>query len=210
MTSTLAPHLAGLLAIWILAVVSPGPAFLMLSQLAAGRSRAAALGAALGITTGAMAFATLTLWGLGVLIVQIAWLGTALRIAGALYLVYLGLMLFHSAAAERADEAAPLPPGEDFAAGLRIGLITSLTNPKAIAFFLSLFAVALPPDLTAGDKAVLLAIGFAIELGWYVFVALVLSTGVLRRLYGRARKTLDRVLGAALLLLGVRLGAMDR
>ena len=210
MSDAFAPHLAGLLAIWMLAVVSPGPAFLVLSQLAAARSRAAALGAALGIAAGAIVFAALTLWGLGVLITQIAWLGTALRIAGAVYLVYLGLSMFNAAAGEPVEEAVPVPPGRDALAGLRIGLLTALTNPKAIAFFLSLFAVALPPHLTAGDKVLLLACGFTIELGWYVLVAFALSSGALRRLYRQAREPIDRVLGAALLLLGVRLGAADR
>ena len=210
MSDAFAPHLAGLLAIWLLAVVSPGPAFLVLSQLAAGRSRAAALGAALGIATGAIVFAALTLWGLGVLVTQIAWLGTALRIAGAIYLIYLGLSLFQAASGDGPERPAEPAAGADALAGLRIGLLTALTNPKAIAFFLSLFAVALPPGLTAGDKAMLLGFGFAIELGWYVLVAFALSTGTLRRLYRAARKPIDRVLGAALLLLGVRMGAVDR
>lgn len=210
MSSTLAPHLAGLLAIWTLAVVSPGPAFLVVSQLAAGRSRAAGLGAALGITTIAIAYAALTLWGMGVLVTQVAWLGTALRIAGAIYLVYLGLLIFQAAATAPEAQPAGVPAARDFAAGLRIGALTGASNPKAIAFFLSLFAVALPPDLTAADKGFLLACGFGIELGWYVFVALALSTGALRRAYRAARKPIDRVLGAALLLLGVRLGAVDR
>ena len=206
MESSFAPHLAGLLAIWMLAVVSPGPAFLVITQLAAGRSRAAALGASLGIALGAILFAALTLWGLGVLVTQIAWLGTALRIAGAVYLVYLGLSMFQAAASEPAEATQPVAAADDAMRGLRIGLLTALTNPKAIAFFLSLFAVALPPDMSALEKAVLLASGFAIELGWYVFVACALSTGVLRRGYARARKPLERLLGAALLLLGVRLG----
>src|SRR5262245_47456969 len=145
MDPTAFSDLLGVLAIWLLAVVSPGPAFLVLSQLAAGRSRAAALGAALGIALGAVLFAALTMWGLAVVVTQIAWLGTLLRVAGAVYLVYLGLGLFHAASAERSEAPAPRERGADEAAGLRIGLITALTNPKAIAFFLSLFAVALPP-----------------------------------------------------------------
>jgi threonine efflux protein len=198
--------LAGVLAIWLLAVVSPGPAFLVLSQLAAGRSRAAGLGAALGIALGAILFATLTMWGLGVLVTKIAWLGNALRIAGAIYLIYLGLSLFHGAS-QPAPESTPVAAGgKDALAGLRIGLLTALTNPKAIAFFLSLFAVALPPDLPLAAKLTLLAAGFSIELGWYVLVAFALSTGWLRTRYARARTTIDRVLGAVLLLLGVRLG----
>jgi threonine efflux protein len=199
--------LYGVLAIWLLAVVSPGPAFLVLSQLAVGRSRAAALGAAVGIASGAMLFAALTLWGMGVLITQIAWLGTALRIAGAIYLVYLGLSLFHSASQAATSQPVRSASAGDALAGLRIGLVTAMTNPKAIAFFLSLFAVALPPALPLAGKLTLLAAGCVIELGWYVLVALALSTGRLRALYAKARITIDRVLGAVLLLLGVRLGA---
>lgn len=205
MEASLLSDLAGVFAIWLLAVVSPGPAFLVLSQLAAGRSRAAALGGALGIALGAMLFATLTLWGLAVVVTQIAWLGTALRVAGALYLVYLGLSLFTSAEGPPAEQREATHEG-DVLAGFRTGLLTSLTNPKAIAFFLSLFAVALPAGLTLAGKLTLLAGGFAIEISWYVLVAFVLSTGRLRALYARARKGIDRLLGAALVLLGVRLG----
>ncbi|APV49902.1 hypothetical protein BWI17_09530 [Betaproteobacteria bacterium GR16-43] len=199
--------LAGVLAIWLLAVVSPGPAFLVLSQLAAGRSRAAALGAALGIALGAALFATLTLWGLAVVVTQIAWLGTALRLAGAVYLVYLGLALFQSSSAETPAAPQSHRGGADFVDGLRIGSLTAITNPKAIAFFLSLFAVAVPPSLTVSGKLALLAAGFSIEIGWYVAVALVLSTGRLRAVYARARKGIERFLGAALVLLGVRMGS---
>jgi threonine efflux protein len=206
MEASLIADLAGVFAIWLLAVVSPGPAFIVLSQLAAGRSRAAALGAAFGIALGAMVFAVLTLWGLAVVVTQIAWLGTALRVAGALYLVYLGLALFTSAA-ERLPEPPKATREGDTFAGFRTGLLTSLTNPKTIAFFVSLFAVALPPALTLAGKLVLLAGGFTIEISWYVLVALALSTGRLRALYARARKGIERLLGAALVLLGVRLGS---
>ena len=201
--------LAGVLAIWILAVVSPGPAFLVLSQLAIGRSRAAAFGAAFGISLGAILFAALTLWGFSAVVTQIAWLGTALRIAGAVYLVYLGLALFQAASGSPEAEVEPAGREGDLRSGFRIGFLTAITNPKAIAFFLSLFAVALPPALDTPAKLTLLAAGFAIELGWYLLVACALSTGWPRRAYARARRTIDRLLGAALLLLGVRLG-VDR
>jgi threonine/homoserine/homoserine lactone efflux protein len=197
--------IAGVLAVWLLAVVSPGPAFLVLSRMAAGRSRAAALGTALGIALGALLFAALTMWGLAVVVTRISWVGYALRIAGAAYLVYLGIALLRSHPGAQLDVAATGPG--DAVHGLRTGLLTALTNPKAIAFFLSLFAVALPPDLTTGGKVFLLAAGFMIELGWYALVALALSTRRLRESYARMRTAIDRVLGSALIALGVRLGA---
>jgi len=197
--------IAGVLAVWLLAVVSPGPAFLVLSRMAAGRSRAAALGTALGIALCALLFAALTMWGLAVVVTQISWLGWALRIGGAIYLIYLGISLWRSHAGPKTE--IPAPPGRDALQGVRVGFLTGLTNPKAIAFFLSLFAVALPPDLTTAGKVLLLTAGFAIELGWYVLVAFALSTTRLRGAYGRSRKAIDRVLGSALVALGIRLGA---
>lgn len=196
----------GVLAVWLLAVVSPGPAFLVLSRMAAGRSRAAALGTALGIALCALLFAALTMWGLAVVVTRISWLGYALRIAGAAYLVYLGVTLLLSKGPAATPLAAPAA-GSDALHGLRVGFLTGLTNPKAIAFFLSLFAVALPPDLPPAGKVVLLAAGFAIELGWYALVAFALSTQRLREAYARMRTVIDRVLGSALVALGVRIGA---
>jgi threonine/homoserine/homoserine lactone efflux protein len=196
----------GVLAIWLLAVVSPGPAFLVLGRMAAGRSRAAAFGTALGIATCALLFAALTLWGLAIVVTRVSWVGYALRIAGAIYLVYLGICLLRSSGGAASLEGAT-PAAGDLRHGFRVGFLTGLTNPKAIAFFLSLFAVALPPDLGPADKLTLLAAGFGIELGWYALVAFALSGRAMRAAYARMRKAIDRVLGSALVILGVRIGA---
>jgi threonine efflux protein len=203
----LLPEVAGLLAIWMLAIVSPGPAFLVVSQAAVSRSRPTAFGVALGISVGTIIYAALTLWGFTAVVAQVAWVGTMLRIAGALYLIYIGLLLFQSAGSSSAEAEVPSELRGNARSGFRLGMLTALTNPKSIAFYLSLFAVALPPNMPNGEKLVLLASGFVLEIAWYSLVATVLSTGGPRRIYARAKRTIDRVLGAALLLLGVRLGA---
>ena len=198
------PEMFGVLAIWTLAVMSPGPAFLVLSQLAAGRSRTTAFGASLGIALVAVTFAALTMCGLAVIVAKVGWLVTALRIAGAFYLIYLGLSLFRNSGE---PHAAGEPPSSAraFLAGLRTGILTAAGNPKAIAFFLSLFVVALPHDLTNAAKIELLVSGFVIEVVWYALVGTVLSTPWVRGKYARARSTIERVLGSALVLAGVRM-----
>ncbi len=154
-----------------------------------------------------MLFAVLTLHGLAAVVARIAWIGYALRIAGACYLVYLGISLWRSTRAADGPEARAAQQGGDLWHGLRVGFLTGLTNPKAMAFFLSLFAVALPPGLDGTGQAVLLACGFGIELGWYSLVAFALSTRRLREGYARMRKVIDRALGSVLVMLGLRLGA---
>ncbi len=198
------PEMLGVLAIWALAVISPGPAFLVLSQAAAGRSRSAAMGVSVGIAMVAVTYAALTMWGLAVLVAEIGWLAAALRIAGALYLIYLGLSLFRNSGEAAGEANAPSGAGR-FMIGVRTGMLTAAGNPKAIAFFLSLFAAVLPHDLSFGAKLELLVAGFMIEMSWYMLVASVLSTQWVRRQYARARATIDRVLGSALVLAGVRM-----
>lgn len=131
--------------IWLLAVVSPGPNFLIVSQLSGARSRAAGMGATVGVSSGALAYASLTLFGLGFVLNQMAWLHDPIRIAGGAYLIYLGIKSWLGArkpppVADFADTA----PGH-FAHGLRVGLLTQLANPKSIAFCVGLFAAAVPP-----------------------------------------------------------------
>jgi threonine/homoserine/homoserine lactone efflux protein len=200
------PGMWAVLGIWLLAVVSPGPAFLVLSQAAAGRSRATAFGVSLGIALVAVGYAALTMCGLAIVVAEIGWLMTVLRLAGGLYLVYLGLTLF-TARDEAPVAIERIASRRDFASGLRTGVITAAGNPKAIAFFLSLFVVALPHDLSVAAKVQLLASGFVLEMGWYSVVGAVLSTAWVRGRYARARATINRVLGSALVLAGIRVSA---
>ena len=198
------PEMWGVLAIWLLAVMSPGPAFLVLSQLAAGRSRATAAGASLGIAIVATTFAALTMCGLAVVVAEVGWLASALRIAGAFYLIYLGLTLFKESGGQ-SSAVGEASGGRDFVAGLRTGMLTAASNPKGIAFFLSLFVVALPHDLSLAAKVELLLAGFSIEMGWYALLGTVLSAPWVRLRYARARATIERVLGSALVLAGVKM-----
>ena len=86
-----------------------------------------------------------------------------------------------------------------------MGIIVNLTNPKVIAFFVGLYAVAIPPDAPLWTKVGVLAGGFAIEILWYGLVILLLSTRPVRRAYERLRYWIERVMGAVLAAFGLRL-----
>ncbi|MHB1216805.1 MAG: LysE family transporter [Alphaproteobacteria bacterium] len=83
--------------IWFLAVVSPGPNFLIASQMSVARSRAAGMGATVGVSSGALTYAALTLSGLSIMLDQMAWLHDPIRIAGDVYLVHLGIKSWRGA-----------------------------------------------------------------------------------------------------------------
>lgn len=207
----MSPHgiIIGATLIWLAAVVSPGPNFLVVSRLALSRSRRSAIGATFGIAIGSLIYAALTMFGLSVLILRFAWLGDTIRIVGGAYLVWLGIQAWRArpehlnpAAAEAVDGATSL------LRGLRVGFLTEITNPKGIAFFLGLFAAAVPDSTPLWAKLVVLSAGGVIELAWYTAVAFVLSSGPMLAGYQRVRRTVDRVLGTLLIVLGLKV-ALD-
>ena len=199
------PVILGASLIWLAAIVSPGPNFLVVSRLAFARSRRAALGATLGIAAGSLIYAALTMFGLSVLLLSFAWLGETLRLLGGAYLVWLGLEAWRTREVPTgAEDGAIAPAARRSAGGFRIGFLTEITNPKAIAFFLGLFAAALPAATPLWVKLAVLAIGGIMEIAWYAIVAVVLASGPMRRQDQRLRRRIDRVLGALLIALGLK------
>lgn len=191
--------------IWALAVLSPGPNFLIVSQLSVARSRMAGVGATLGVATGAVTYASLTMFGLSVVLDKVAWLHDPIRIAGGAYLVYLGIKTWRGARNPPPQAALAAAASGHFRQGFRVGLLTALTNPKSIAFFVGLFAAAVPPSTPLWAKLAILAAGGTVEVGWYTLVATTLSSGRARALYLHAKAAIDRTVGGLLVLLGMRL-----
>lgn len=191
--------------IWFAAIVSPGPNFLVVSRLALSRSRRSAIGAAIGIAVGSLIYAALTMFGLGVLIVRFGWLGDAIRIAGGAYLVWLGIEAWRAGPTHQLPDAADAAGnGTSLARGFRTGLLTEITNPKGIAFFLGLFAAAVPEATPPWAKLTLLSTGGVIEVAWYTAVSFALSSGPMLIGYQKARRTVDRALGTVLIALGLK------
>jgi RhtB (resistance to homoserine/threonine) family protein len=193
--------------IWLAAVVSPGPNFLVVSRLALSRSRRSAIAATVGITVGSLIYAALTMFGLSVLILRFAWLGDTIRIAGGAYLVWLGIQAWRA----RSDNPAADKEVHGVTSmrhGLRVGFLTEITNPKGIAFFLGLFAAAVPETTPLWAKLAVLSAGGTIEFAWYTAVSLALSSGPMLAGYLKVRRTVDRVLGTLLIALGLKV-ALD-
>lgn len=82
--------------ITVLAVISPGPDFAMVTRNSLLLSRRAGVLTALGIGLGVLIHVTYTLVGVGLLIQQSLWLFNAIKLAGAAYLVYLGVKMLRT------------------------------------------------------------------------------------------------------------------
>ena len=194
-------QLAAFLGVSAVVIVTPGQdtALTIRNTLLGGRR--AGVGTAVGVVSGQLAWALATSVGLAALLLASAPLFTAIRLAGAAYLVVLGAQALVAAVRARAHEDR-LPRRRSSA--VRQGLLSNLGNPKMAVFFTSLL-----PQF-ASSFAGMLSLGLlfaAVTLSWLSLYALAVAraSGLLRKT--RVRRALDAVTGLALVALGLRVAA---
>lgn len=197
--------LAGVLAALTVGVISPGPSFVMVARTAVSASRSNGLAAALGMGTGGVLFALTALLGLQAVLLALPSLYLALKIAGGLYLAYLGLRIWASARQALLVAGSFSVGSNTLRRSLTLGFVTQVSNPKTAVVYASVFAAFLPPAPSVGFGCALLAMVFAIETSWYSVVALALSSERPRRAYLRFKSGIDRTAGGVMMLLGLRL-----
>ena len=206
---TASASLGAVALIWFAACVVPGPDFLLLSRIALRHARRAGLHAAIGIACGIALWGLAGFFGIHALFAAAPWLYLALKLGGGAYLVFLGARLLLGSFT-RATEAAPPPPRRLSAGGaFTAGLAPNLANPKAALFTASLFAAAMPAHPTVPLGLAAVGIMAAESVAWYAAVVFALTTPAAALAFGRARRWIDRVVGAAFVGLGARL-AFDR
>lgn len=185
-------------------VVSPGPNFALISRLAISGVPRTAHGATLGLALAATLYAVLSMTGLAMVLSRIGWLAGFVQIAGGFFLIYLGLQSWIRSNVSKPKSSKVLA-GDTFERGLILGLLINLSNPKAIAFFVSLYAVAIPAETGLGAKSAILLIGFGMEVLWYTIVVAILSTGPARAVHNRFGLWFERTLGTVLIVFGISL-----
>jgi threonine/homoserine/homoserine lactone efflux protein len=187
----------------LLAVISPGPSFLITAQTAVARSRLDGVKIAFGLGAGTLVWSTAALLGLNVLFRLHHWLFVGMKIAGALFLLWIAIQIFR-----HAHMAIDMSQGNGAAAKrnpfLR-GFLTQISNPKVAVFFGSIFVAIMPKDVPGWMMVALAAIFTINEISWYTLVSLCFGSAPVRRFYLGAKKWIDRVTGFFLGALSFRI-----
>jgi threonine/homoserine/homoserine lactone efflux protein len=193
-------HLLPFLAISAIVVVTPGVDMALVTKNALLHGRAAARATALGVNLGIFIWTLGAALGLAAVIAASAAAFMAIKLVGALYLIYLGLRALLGSAEPTAIPAR----GSAF----RQGLASNLLNPKIAVFFTSLLPQFVDAQHARPEDLLLLGVLFnCMGVVWLLTYAELAARGrdVLRR--PRVKRTLDRLSGVALVALGVRLAA---
>jgi RhtB (resistance to homoserine/threonine) family protein len=195
------------LAISILLIAIPGPDTAVVTKNALLGGRRGGVLSALGVSTGLTVWTLAAALGIATLLRASEAAVLALKIAGALYLIWIGIQMLR-ARDPLAESTGPRTTSG--AKALRQGLLSDLGNPKIAVFFTSFLpqfvhggAVFLPLLVLGGLFAVL-------TLAWLAAYALLIgrSSALLRR--PGVRKVVDRVTGVVLIAFGVRLALEHR
>lgn len=211
-------NFAAFLGVSILVIVAPGQdtALIIRNTLVGGRGGGVATAA--GVVTGLATWTVATSAGLAALLVASQPLFLLVRLAGATYLVYLGLQALRAALFARGRPGSPSPSGGGSGWGplrrsvaYRQGLLSNLGNPKIVVFFLSLLPQFIDRGQASFGRLLLLGLIFcSITLTWLTLYAVVVARmgDFLRR--DRVRRSLEATTGLVLIGLGLRLATERR
>lgn len=191
----------------LVALMSPGPDFFFISQTAISRSRIEAIKGALGVSLAVAIWATIALLGLNLILEKMSWLHKLIMVGGGVYLVWMGVQLLMSARSQHKT------PNTEAALALSLtrrnsffrGLLTNLSNPKAIIYFSSVFSIFVGPDVSSLVRVGIFGVIIGETLLWFSLVALLFSLPWMREKYRRLAKWIDGFAGALFTLFGIHL-----
>jgi threonine efflux protein len=199
--------LISVFAIFIPALILPGPDFVAVVRSSMTRGTAAGLATTIGVSIGLGVYATLGLLGLSAIMIKFEWLAWTIRVAGGAYLIYLGIrLIFAKPESVEIDGNAERKRGN----ALLFGLGVTLTNPKAIVLFASVFATSVTAQTPAWLMVLMIALVVLSGLVWYSIVSLFMSSAPVVRAFGNARHWIERVAGACFVVVGGRIIADSR
>lgn len=193
----------------ILLLVMPGPTDTLVVSYVLTRGRRSALFSVPGVCLGYIVSLTLTLLGLGALLMTSAGLFNALKIAGAVYLIYLGIKTWRAPVPETLDDDGRLArdKGRMFAQAF---IVTAL-NPAGIMFYVAFFPQFIDVNRPLLPQMVALGACFVV-LGTLNSALYATLAAQVRRFINsyRARKTINRATGGVLIAMGGMMGLARR
>jgi Putative threonine efflux protein len=170
--------------------------------------RSAGLRTSVGILSGNLVHITYCLLGIGLIISKSILVFSALKYAAGAYLIYLGVMSVRSGAKTfDTNEVTPRPSNRTW---LVQGFVNNLLNPKGSLFYLGVFTIVITPETSASTMFVLILIMMLVSTSFWLLFVCTLGRPIVRDALERSHHIVNRIFGALLILLGIRVASMSR
>jgi len=190
-----------------LALLSPGPDFVLVVKSTIKNEGKNAIGVALGIASANAVYIGSCLVGVGSILAASVSVMITLKVIGGLFLIYLAVQALRARKSsykslDVTESTDGSSPKSTFFKEFLTGFMSGVLNPKNLLFYLSLFTVVLTPDIGFAFK---LSLGIWMTLVvflWDLSIIFVLSTRTMRSKFTKATYYIDKVTGALLGLIG--------
>lgn len=202
----------------LLAAASPGPDFVLVSRETLTKGQRTGLICSLGITLGLSIHIIYSVLGLATVIAHSQPLLTAIKWLGGAYLIYLGWQGIgskpkqptvtldnHLAEHPISSLAQSTITADSSFTTLRRGFFCNVFNPKAPVYFVAIFTLVLSPDIPFWQLAIYGAWMMVLQMAWFSTVVMLLSIPAILKRFQRFEHWIDRVLGSAMIVLGLNL-----
>ncbi len=189
--------------IHLLAAASPGPDFVLVSQQTLTNGKKAGFMSSIGIALGLSVHILYSALGLAAVIAHSTSALWVIKILGGGYLLYLGIKGLMAKPGNTDGDEQQKIVAHSSKKHIAKGFLCNVLNPKAPIYFVSLFTLVLSPDMPLYEIAVYGAWMMVIQLAWFSLVVVLLSKPVVNRKFKQLGHWLDRMLGGAMIALGV-------
>ncbi|MFE4503388.1 LysE family translocator [Rhodococcus sp. NPDC056743] len=195
-------------AVLALLTLVPGPDMAVVTQASLTGGRSSGFRVAVGIISGLLVWGLLTVLGLSALLAASAEAYTAVKLAGAAYLIYLGARALWGSRTSRMQQSLPR---SQKAGTWKTGFTTNLLNPKIAVFYTSLLPQLVPAGWPTGPSlALLVLIHAAISIAWLSAYVVLLSRARSTFEKPKVRQALERITGTVLLGFGAKIALEAR
>ena len=167
------------------------------------------IASSVGICSGLFLHATISAVGISMLLLRCAWAFRALKLAGAFYLIWLGIASFKAAltAGEHAGAGNEAAGTSSLKHSLWEGFLCNSLNPKAALFYMAFLPQFIDPAHSALAQSLFLAgLHFAIAIVWLSLVSILVDKAKVVFSTVRLRRTFDVVTGSIMVFFGITLG----
>jgi threonine efflux protein len=195
--------------IHLLAAASPGPDFFLVSQQTLSNGKQTGFMVSIGIALGLSVHIIYSALGLAAVIANSAIALWAIKIIGGGYLIYLGVQGLSTKPVSNLDHIGRINEQKvlkkhTYLSAITKGFLCNALNPKAPIYFVALFTVVLSPNLPPLHLFIYGVWMMILQLLWFSTVVVLLSQPSVNEKFQRLGHWINRVLGGAMILIGLK------